>query len=223
MQKTFTLLVAVSLVAVVGCGQSESQRRAEQAAAEAEKAGQTAAKAAEAAGQEVAKGMEGFAKAMEGMAGALAGGGGKTVEPVPFQTLVGMMPTVDGWERETPRGERMTSPIPYSEAEARYTKGDASVEIKVVDSGFATMLIAPWSMMLASGYSRESSEGYEKAVTVLGHPGFEKWDTGSKDGELNLLVNKRFLVTLDGDNLSDTKVLHELAGRLDIGKLADLK
>jgi hypothetical protein len=221
MQKTFTLLVAVSLTAVMGCGQSESQRRAEQAAAEAEKAGQAAAKAAEAAGQEVAKGMEGFAKAMEGMAGAL--GGGKTVDPVAFQTLVEMMPTIDGWERETPRGERMTSPIAYSEAEARYSKGDASVEIKVVDSGFATMLIAPWSMMLASGYSRESSDGYEKAVTVLGHPGFEKWDTQSKDGELNLLVNKRFLVTLDGDNLSDTKVLHELAGRLDLGKLADVK
>jgi hypothetical protein len=223
MQKTFTLLAAASVAISVACGPSEAQRQAEQAAAEAAKAGEAAAKAAEGASQDVAKGMEGFAKAMEGMAGALAGAGGKTVEPVPFQTLVELMPTVDGWERETPRGERMTSPIPFSQGEARYTKGDSTVEIKVVDSGFATMLIAPWSMMLASGYSRESSEGYEKAVTVLGHPGFEKWDSQDKDGELNLLVNKRFLVTLEGDDLADTKVLHEMAGRLDLGKLAAVK
>lgn len=223
MQKVFTVAAALALAASIACGQSEAERRAEEAAAEAQMAAEAASKAAEEAGAEVAKGMEGFAKAMEGMAGALAGGDGKTVEPVRFQALEGMLPQVSGWEMAKPQSERMTSPIAYSETEATYRKGDASIDVKVVDSGFSSMLIAPWSMMLATGYSRETSDGYEKAVTVNGQPGFEKWDSGSKDGELNLLVNKRFLVTVEGDDLEDTKVLHEFVSTMDMEKLAALK
>ncbi|MCC7035555.1 MAG: hypothetical protein IT179_22270 [Acidobacteria bacterium] len=222
MQKLFTVGVAVALVASVACGKSEAERQAEQAAAEAQKAADAATKAAEAAGQDVAKGMEEFGKAMAGLAGAM-GGDGKTVEPVSFQALQGTLPQVAGWEMGKPEGERMTAPFPFSSTEATYTKGDASLEVKVVDSGFAQMLIAPWSMMLASGYSRETSDGYEKAVTVNGQPGFEKWDSSSKSGELNVLVDKRFLVTVEGRDLSDTKVLHEMAGKMDFGKFAALK
>jgi hypothetical protein len=122
-----------------------------------------------------------------------------------------------------PRGERMTAPVPFSQTETRYTKGDARIDVKVVDSGFAPLLIAPWSMMLASGYSKETSEGYEKAVKVKGEPGFEKWNSESKDGELNILVNKRFLVTIDGNDIADTKALHEIAERMDFAKFATLK
>ncbi|MCC7181072.1 MAG: hypothetical protein IT177_22020 [Acidobacteria bacterium] len=218
MQKLFTVGVALALVASVACGKSEAEKQAEQAAAEMEKA----AKAAEAAGQDVAKGMEEFGKAMSGLAGAM-GGDGKTVDPVSFQALETTLPQVSGWERGKPESERMTSPFAYSQTEATYTKGDARIDVKVVDSGFAQMLIAPWSMMLASGYSRESSDGYEKAVTVNGQPGFEKWDSSSKNGELNVLVDKRFLVSFEGSDLADTRVLHEMAGKMDFGTFVSLK
>ncbi len=223
MQKLFTVVVGLALAGSVACGQSEAEKQAELAAAEAQKAAEAAAKATEAAGQDMAKGMEDFGKAMAGMASAMAGGDGKTVEPVSFQALEGTLPQVSGWEMGTPEGERMTSPFPFSSTETTYTKGASSIEVKVVDSGFAQMLIAPWSMMLASGYSRESRDGYEKAVTVSGQPAFEKWDSSSKSGELNILVNKRFLVSVEGDDLSDTKVLHEVAGKMDFGKFASLK
>ncbi len=222
MQKLFTVGVALVLMASVACGKSEAEKQAELAAAEAQKAAEAASKAVEAAGQDAAKGMEEFGKAMAGLAGAM-GGDGKTVEPVSFQALETTLPQVSGWERGKPESERMTAPFPISSTEATYTKGGASVDIKIVDSGFAQMLIAPWSMMLASGYSRESSDGYEKAVTVNGQPGFEKWDSSSKNGELNVLVNKRFLVSFEGSDLADTKVLHEMAGKMDFGKFASLK
>jgi hypothetical protein len=221
MQKAFTAVVAMALMGATACGGSEVQRQAEQAAADAKKAAEAAAQASQAAGQDAAKGAEDFAKAMQGMASALSGG--KTVEPVTFQSLEAMLPDLDGWEKDKPKGERMTSPMPYSQTETTYRKGDMSIDVKVVDSGFATMLIAPWSMMLAAGYSKETSDGYEKAVTVAGQPGFEKWDTPSKDGELNLVVNKRFLVSIEGQNLADTKILHDVAGKMDMARLAALK
>ena len=97
------------------------------------------------------------------------------------------------------------------------------IEVKVVDSGYAQMLIAPWSMFLVSGYSRESSDGYEKSVTVAGQPGFERWNKDNKRGELNIVAGKRFLVTIEGDELADTKVLHEFASKMDLNRIAGLK
>jgi hypothetical protein len=77
--------------------------------------------------------------------------------------------------------------------------------------------------MNAKGYAKESSRGYEKATTIANHPGFEKWQKDSKNGELNVFVGKRFLLTVEGDDIADTKVLHEFVGQMDLGKLAALK
>ena len=67
----------------------------------------------------------------------------------------------------------MTSPIAFSQTEARYKMGEAQVEVKIVDSAFNQMLVAPWAMFLTAGYEKETSDGYEKSVDVGGHPGFE--------------------------------------------------
>jgi hypothetical protein len=225
------LVLVVTLA--VGCGKSEEQKAAEKAADDARQAAEAVKKAAESAAAAgtaagaaaAAQGLEGFAKAMEGVAGAMAGKGpdGKPVEPVSFRELQTALPEVSGWKREEPRGEKMTSPIPFSQTEVQYSMGDAQVEVKIVDSAFSQLMIAPWSMFLVTGYEKESSDGYEKSVLVGGNPGFEKWNKNSKDGELNLVVAKRFLVTINGNNIDDTKVLQEFASKLDTGKLASLK
>jgi hypothetical protein len=216
MQKLFTVAAALVLVGSIACGKSEAEKQAELAAAEAKKAADAAAKVTEAAGKATEAAGEDMAKGMPG-------NDGKTVEVVSFQSLETTLPQVSGWTMKKPRGERMTAPIAHSRSETTYTKGDTSIDVEVIDSGFAAMLVAPWSMMLATGFSRESSDGYEKAVSVSGQPGFEKWDSGSKDGELNLLVNKRFLVSIEGNDLADTKVLHEFADKMDFAKFAALK
>ena len=110
--------------------------------------------------------------------------------------------------------------MPFSQVETAYKKGDARINAKIVDTGFAQMLIAPWSMMLASGYSRESSSGYEKATTVSGNPAIEKWDKSSKNGELDVLVGKRFMVTIEGHDIDDMKQLQDFASNFNFGAIA---
>ncbi len=221
-------IVALAACLAVGCGKSDEEKAAEKAAEEAKEAAEALKKAAEQTGTAAAaQGMQDFAKAMEGMAGALGGAtttpDGKPVTPVSFKDLQTALPEVAGWTRETPTGERMTSPISFSQTEVTYTNGDANVDVKIVDSAFSQLLVAPWAMFLTAGYERESTTGYEKSVTIGGNPGFEKWNSADKDGELNLVVAKRFLVTVEGDNISDTKVLHDFASKIDTGKLASLK
>lgn len=202
------LIVSLGLaVAVAACGKSAEEKRAEQAA-------QTAS--------EAAKGLDQMAKSLEAMAS-----GGKSdqkpVDPVSFGDMIALMPDLNGWEKAKPTGEKMTSPFPFSTAEAAYTKGDARIHITMTDSGFNQMLLVPYSMFLTAGYEKQTSDGYEKSIKVNGQPGWEKWSSEGKNGELNALVGKRFVVQIEGNQIDDTKVLHDVANKIDMGKLTALK
>ena len=211
-------LVMVGVLAA-GCGGAEPE---EQQAQETRQAAGEAAQTAEQAAEQAAKGLEEMAKGLESLA---AGGTGDApkVDPVSFRELIAVLPEVDGWERAKPSGERMTSPVSFSQAEGRYTRGESSIDVKIVDSGFNQLLLTPYAMFLATGYERETSEGHERSTKVNGQPGWEKWDSGNKSGEVNALVGKRYLVTIEGQQIDDIKVLHDVAGRIDMSRLASLK
>lgn len=221
------IFACVLAVAVSACGKSEEQKAAEKAAEDLKQAAEAMGKAAAQTGTAAATtGVGEAAKAMQSMANALSASAspdGKPVEPVSFQTLQTQLPKVSGWEMKEPEGERMTMPVPFSQIETRYTKGDSRVDVKIVDTGFAQLLVAPWSMMLASGYSRETSRGYEKATMVSGNPAIEKWNKDRKNGELDVLVGKRFMVTIEGRDIDDMKLLQDFASNFDFGAIAALK
>ena len=225
MRQILTVMLMAALF-TSACGKSEEQKQAEKAAEEIKKAAETIGQAAAQAGTAAAaQSTTEVAKAMQGMAAALSGTGadGKPIEPVAFQTLQSHLPKVSGWEMDEPEGERMNMPVPFSQVETTYKKGEARINAKIVDTGFAQLLVAPWSMMLASGYSRESSSGYEKATTLSGNPAIEKWNKSSKNGELDVLVGKRFMVTLEGHDIDDMKQLQDFASNFNFGAIAAAK
>lgn len=238
MRQALTVAMVMGLAVLpAACGKSPEEKAADafkQAATDMTKAGEQMAKAGEAAansaaqqgtqaaGEQAAKGMEDFAKAMQGMAAALGNNGGKVSEPVSFRDMQAAFPTVSGWEMGKPKGEKMTSPVAFSQTEVRYKNGEQSVDVKIVDSAFNQILVAPWAMFLTAGYEKETDDGYEKSTTIGGNPGFEKWNTERKDGEVNIVVAKRFLVSVEGNGLSDVKQLQEFAAKVDAGKLAAL-
>jgi hypothetical protein len=215
------LLIGIgAAVLVAACGESADEKAAKQQA-EAAKQSEQVAKSTGQAAEQAAKGLEAMAKGLEAMAGGASGV--KSADPVSFRDLMALFPDLDGWEKAKPTGERMSSPVSFSTAEVRYTKGDASLELKMVDSGFNQLLLTPYAMFLTAGYEKETADGYEKSTKVNDQPGWEKWNSESKNGELNALVGKRFLLTIEGNGIADTKVLHEVAGKIDMGKLASLK
>jgi hypothetical protein len=163
-----------------------------------------------------------MAKGLEGMATA-TGGDTKPVDPVSFQDLQMLFPDLDGWEKAKPTGERMAAPFPFSQAEVRYRKDNARLEIKIVDSGFNQLLFTPYAMFMQAGYEKETSNGYEKSTTVGGQPGWEKWHIDGKDGEVNAFVAKRYILSVQGRNVEDIKVLHDVVGKLDLARLAAMK
>lgn len=213
------LVILGLAAAMAACGgssrQEEAAKQMEAGAAQMQKAAEQTQGSAE----QMAKGFESMAKGLSAMAGGDPNA--KPVDPVSFRDLMAVFPEqFSGWERSKPTGERMSSPVNFSEATVQFTKGDARLELKITDSGLNQMLIAPFAMFLTAGYEKETESGYEKSTKVGEFPGWEKWNSAGKDGELNAIVNKRFMVQVEGSNIDDPKVMHQLIAATNLAKLA---
>jgi hypothetical protein len=222
-------LMLAAAVAAGACGKSEAEKQAEETRAALEKAAKDAEAAGKSTGQaatEAAKGLEQLAKGIGGMAGAIASAAspdGKPVEPISFRELQGIFVPLDGWEMGKPTGEKIAVPFAYSQAKVKYRKEGREIEVSVTDSAFNQLMIAPFALFLTAGYEKETENGYERSAKVAGYPGWEEWNGKSKDGEVNAVINKRFIVKFEGDGLEDNKVLHQLAEASNLNKLASLK
>ena len=206
-------VLALAPVICLACGKSKEEQQAEAFRRSAE---------------QLQKGEEGVAKGLGDLAAGInsaAGGEGnvRPVDPVSLRDLIALLPAPAGWERERPTGERLTQPVRFADAMVRLMKGDATVTAKVTDSALNQVLLAPFATFLAGNYERETGTGYEKAIKVGGAPAFEKWDSATKSGTLTVIVNKRFIVEIDGSGIDDPKVLHEIVAQTDLKKLAELK
>ena len=101
-------------------------------------------------------------------------------------------------------------------AAAVATVAGVAAVVALADPGTLTRPYAAW---LRDG-AGPGSPWY--LATLAGHPGFEKWNDRRKSGELNLVVAKRFLVSLEGEKLTGMKQLQDFAGQVDFNKLAGL-
>jgi hypothetical protein len=222
MRQIALMTLALALGVAAAC-QSSEQRQAEDTAKQAAKAIEQASKGTESGAAQAAKGLEQMAKGLEALAAGAGGDNPRPVSPVSFRELLTVFPELDGWQKAKPTGEQMTAPFSFSQAEARYRKGESRIAIKIVDSGFNQLLFTPFAMFMQPGYEKETSSGYEKSTTIGGQPGMEKWNTEGKDGEVMAFVGKRYILTVEGRNVDGIRVLHDVVGKVDLPKLAAMK
>ena len=145
------------------------------------------------------------------------------VEPVDISSLQASMPEVAGWARGKPTGERMTRPVRYAHVTAKYTKADAEIEAKVTDSAMNPQLLAPLTWMTNTSYARTSADGFERAASIDGYPGFETWNATSKTGEVDVVVGRRFIVEVEGRQVADLADLRTFLASVDLHALGGRK
>lgn len=220
MRKLLPILVA-SVVAAA-CGNSQQQqaeeaaKKMEQGAQQMQKAAEQMAKDAQGSSADMAAGLQKMAEGFQQMAQG-------TAKPVDFEQLKSALPEVGGWTRTNPRGEQVNMPVAISRAEARYTKDKSRVELEIVDTALSQLLLAPVSMFLGSGYSERSDDGFKRAATISGQPGFEEWNNDNKRGEVTAVVGKRFIVKGTGHQVDNLETVRGVVEAVDLGKLAALK
>jgi len=142
------------------------------------------------------------------------------VEPVSPAALNALIPGFDGWQRTEPNAERLVIPFAFTIANVDYEKADAQINLKITDSVLDQDMLRPYTIA-RNEYA--TAETHQKVMKINSQPGWEQWDGSSKDGELHALVGSRILVDITGRGIESTKILHDLAGKIDMNKLAALK
>jgi len=212
--RIFAVVAAVAVLSA--CGKSAEQKAAEDAA-------KAVADATKAASQQ---GTQGLAQGLQQLAQGLqqTGTDGKPVPPIDFEKLEALEPDApSGWEKGKSSGQTTSMGVSVSTAEVTYTKGDSDVKLTITDAAFNQLIMAPFSMMLAMGYSERTSDGYKKATTVKGNPAFETWENNNKHGEVGVIVGKRFIVQATGSTISSIDIVRQFVESVDLSKLAGLK
>ena len=114
----------------------------------------------------------------------------------------------------------------FSHVTAQFKKGDGDdaphAEVQVMDYSSAEMAQGFSAAWTAIEIDKESDDGFEKTIKVAGNPGFETWKKDGKHGEVQLLVGKRFIVTVQTYNLPAEQVI-KVVEALPLDKLAALK
>ena len=161
-----------------------------------------------------------------GALGALGSalGGGKTIDPVDFRALKAMLPeSLPEMARSNASGEKNEMMgIQVSTAEADYQDGASGrIHVKISDLGTLASL-AGMAAAMEPKLDKETDTGYERSTLVNGRRTHETYDTRSQRGELKVLLDGRFEVTVNGNGVKMDAIKLALS-KVDLGRLEALK
>ena len=145
---------------------------------------------------------------------------------VDYKKLIPILPEApEGWKAEAAEGSTDdVGGFKITNVHRDYRKGDGddvpTISISILDSAanpdYVTSTTATWTQ------TSDSVEGYSKAVTIDGNPGFEAYENDQKHGTLWVMVAKRYFVEIELQK-QDAKELQEWIKRVDLKKLAEIK
>lgn len=145
---------------------------------------------------------------------------------VDYQKLLPVLPDgPNGWKADDREGSTEdVGGFRLTNVHRDYRKGEGdkapTVAISILDSvsnpDYVTSTTANWN------HNSETPEGYSKAVTIDGHPGFEAYEKDQKHGSLWVMVANRYFVQVEVQN-QEPKELQEWVKRIDLKKLSGIK
>lgn len=147
------------------------------------------------------------------------------VQPVDYPVLKKMLPKVRGFNQVDSRGEQTAIVgIRISQAEAEYEgRGDRRLTVKIIDYGSVKGLVGKATLAwMSAEIDRKSDTGYERTTKYRGYQAFEKYSKPEKEGSLSLIVEERFLVTVDGEDV-DMKDIKRAMDAVNLKKLGRMR
>jgi hypothetical protein len=147
-------------------------------------------------------------------------------EVVPAAKLLPFLPEPPaGWTADKPEGATDDAGgVKITSVHRDFKKGAAdtapTTSISILDSAanpeYVTSTVAAWNL------STSTPEGYTKALTIDGMPGFETFENEGKHGTLWLMVAKRYVLQIETQG-QEAKDLQDWLKRVDVKKLAEVK
>lgn len=209
-------LVAMAALGLSACGKEEPPKPVDPGS----KVEQAARQMGEAARSgELAQ----VGEAMKQMGSALTGA--VKVEPVDFRKLREVLPEkLAGLPRASLEGSKSSLVgLATSQVEAVYGDGKGGrVSVSIVDSGTLTGVASLAAAWIHVEIDKEGTSGYERTTRLAGRKAYERFDTATRTGKLDVLVAGRFLVQLEATGL-DAKAFQGVVAKLDLDGLEALK
>lgn len=213
---THRAILATAALALAACGKEEPPKPVDP--------GTKVEQAARQLGDAARLGdMQQAGEAMKNMGAALTGS--IKVEPVDFRTLKDLLPdSIAGLKRTAAEGSRTSVVgIASAKAEATYEDGKGGrIKLEITDVGTLSGVTAMAFAWVNVEIDKEGTSGYERTTTVAGRKAYERYDTASRTGELDVIVAGRFIVGAKATGV-DMKVFKEAVAKLDLEKLDALK
>ena|ERR1700719_1741157 len=147
-------------------------------------------------------------------------------EVVDYKKLLPILPEAPtGWTAEKAEGSTEdVGGFKLTNVHRDFHKGDGAdapaASISIIDSAANPDYVAATTD--AWKQTSDSVEGYAKAVTIDGNPGFEAYENDQKHGTLWVMIAKRYFVEIELQK-QDAKDLQEWIKRVDLKKLAEIK
>lgn len=138
---------------------------------------------------------------------------------VPHETLLTLVPMLDGWTRGTPTSAAVSLPAPASHAIATYTRGKARIDFELTDTAGHPDYVGSIATVAGTSFQQKASNGYMKGTTLGGHPAVESWNHVDRLGDISILVNRRFVIHATGTDLDRIETLRTLVEKVDLAKL----
>ncbi|MEL6338785.1 MAG: hypothetical protein AAFQ65_02690 [Myxococcota bacterium] len=145
------------------------------------------------------------------------------VDPVDFKALAALLPDeLAGFPAKKKVEAETVSMGQYkiSQAERRYAEGKSGLTVRIIDGAYTSFPMVSMVFM-AQNVSREGMDGYERGTKVDNHLAFEKWQSERRRGELTVVIDDRFVVSVRAKDV-DEKAAREVFSAIDIDALRSL-
>ncbi len=141
---------------------------------------------------------------------------------VNFRALLSLIPpALPGWTAAKPEGNTTKmGAFELTQVSCEYTKGDSRASLQIMDYALNREMMK--GLMLAWQFSNESTDGYQKSITLDGVPGFETWEESSKTTSVFLAVADRYWVHVEVTGEA-AGVAREILKKLDLKALGAVK
>ena len=155
-----------------------------------------------------------------------AGGAAHLVAPA---VLAKLLPAPDGWTKGDIRSSQIeiSAECTYTAACLPLTKDDLRLKVTVADTGSHTealIALATLVVTLPDDCVQEVPPATTiKKAKVNGLPTAEMWDAAKKSGEISVVVNDRFVVTVEAQKAESLDQLRAVLAGMDLKAVAALK
>lgn len=147
----------------------------------------------------------------------------KPVSAVHFSTLLPYLPnSIPPWQAGKPEGQTLQfGKLSYTSAEREYTNPLEKNRIKILIFDYA--FIPHFYAMFVRPMQYSNSKGYLRAIPISHFPAIEKMDYEVHEAELFIEVGRRYVIQIQGENITDATVLTMFANQIELTKLSQLR